>query len=290
MNVEKGEVKPVWQWLKKNRVIRWAIEKICDIIYNVLLSLKCDLQGFYRKSKNYKGKYRDLEKYQNIHKGQRCFIVATGPSLKMSDLELLKDEITFSMNSICLSLDETTWRPTYYGVQDINVFAKLENEIKAADLNTVFVSSHLAKYNDIPSKWNVYPIHYLNHYYQAAHKKVKTCFTDNIVANVYDGYSIAYSMLQLAVYMGFSEIYLLGADCNYSKDGAQHFKDYGFQDPNYLTVGEKMIYGYQVACEFAKKNNIKIYNATRGGKLEVFKRVNLEEVIAQKKVGEDYNK
>ena len=56
----------------------------------------------------------DMKKYKSIHKGKRCFIVATGPSLTIKDLEMLDGEITFSMNSIVNLYNKTEFRPNYY--------------------------------------------------------------------------------------------------------------------------------------------------------------------------------
>ena len=95
---------------------------------------------------------------------------------------------------------------------------------------------------------------------------------------VYDGYSIAYSCIELAVYMGFSEIYLLGTDCTYLGE-KEHFVDSGVEDRSRKFATPKLIVGYEAAKEYADTHNIKIYNATRGGVLEVFERVNLDEVL-----------
>lgn len=59
-------------------------------------------------------RYEQIKKYKDIHQRERCFIVATGPSLTLSDLEVLKNEYTFGMNSIVKLFDKTDWRPTYY--------------------------------------------------------------------------------------------------------------------------------------------------------------------------------
>ena len=52
-------------------------------------------------------RYKNIRKFKNIHAGERCFIVATGPSLTYEDLDKIKNEITFGVNSICLSYDKT---------------------------------------------------------------------------------------------------------------------------------------------------------------------------------------
>ena len=40
--------------------------------------------------------------------------------------------------------------------------------------------------------------------------------------------------------------------------------------------GEKVTKGFEAALVYAKSRDIKIYNATRGGKLEVFERVDFD--------------
>ena len=52
--------------------------------------------------------------YRNKHEGRRCFILGTGPSLKKTDLSLLKNEFTFGLNRIYLLFDELKFNTTYY--------------------------------------------------------------------------------------------------------------------------------------------------------------------------------
>ena len=59
-----------------------------------------------------------LKEFENKYNGERCFIIATGPSLTIDDLEKLKDEYTFGVNSIIKLFDETDFRPDFYGIQD----------------------------------------------------------------------------------------------------------------------------------------------------------------------------
>lgn len=246
------------------------------IVFNIKKIFR--VTGLYKRSP-----YEKLKKIKSKHLGERCFIVATGPSLKMEDLGKLTNEITFGMNSICLAFDETDWRPTYYGIQDENVFVRLEKQIENMNVECKFIS------DTIPKKVNLeltddsylFPMNMLNHSIQ--HKKSNTKFSDDSFAVVYNGYSITYSLIQIAVYMGFKEIYLLGADCNYSSNMKHHFKEYGLVDPSFLDAGDRMISAYKVAKKYADKHNVKIYNATRGGMLEVFERVNFDEIVSENK-------
>lgn len=224
-------------------------------------------------------RFKRITKFRNIHKGQRCFIVATGPSLTFEHLALLQNEYCFGLNSIVKVLGDTGWRPTYYGIQDSNVYEKLEDDIIKSDLNTIFVGHRLQ--NRFASAKSFIPFFHFSCFH-GRHGEIvplTSGFSKNIEQIVYDGYSISYSMLQLAVYMGFKEIYLLGTDCSYDVNGKQHFVESGFFDKQASSVGERMIYAYTHAKRYADKNGIKIYNATRGGMLEVFERVDLENVI-----------
>ena len=47
-----------------------------------------------------------------------------------------------------------------------------------------------------------------------------------------------------------------------------------------ILAAQRNIAGYLKAKEFAEENNVKIYNATRGGALEIFERVNLDDILS----------
>ena len=104
-------------------------------------------------------KFAAIKKMENIHIGDRCFIVATGPSLTMSDLELIKDEIAFGMNSITKIFDKTDWRPTYYGIQDRQVYEKMEGSILDYYLtaDNVFVADQIGRYFQLPANFIQFP-------------------------------------------------------------------------------------------------------------------------------------
>ena len=80
--------------------------------------------------------------------------------------------------------------------------------------------------------------------------------------------------------MGFSEIYLMGVDCNYNlPDSKKYFVDHGIRGPEQKLGGLRMIKDFEVIKQYEDKWGIKIYNASRGGMLEVFPRVELDKVV-----------
>lgn len=267
--------------LKSNKIIENIFRHLCIPIFLMHWALS-NFETFLRKKGLISNsKYNYIKNLKNIHSGKRCFIVATGPSLTLEDLDLIKDEYTFGMNSGVLAFDKTSWRPSFYGVQDEYVYRKIEKDIFNAsnnDFSEIYISSNLRETFKTTDKYKVFPLHYLDH--KMPHRKGfgKFKFSDDCYSTIYDGYSIIFSLLQLACYMGFSEIYLLGCDCNYQQPKA-HFIEYGHSDPHAAIMGDKIICGHFEFKKFADKKGIKVVNCTRGGMLEVYKRMNLEEVL-----------
>lgn len=235
-----------------------------------------------RKQGMIEEKFTKLLSLKNKYRDMRCFIIATGPSLTIHDVELLSNEVTFGVNSISKLTDMTEWRPTYLGIQDPFVYEKLENSILSSFTDNVFISDLLANKFSVPEDYIQFP--YFNNYknYMNGYLKYNAKFSDDASIIVYDGYSITYSMIQIAVYMGFKEIYLLGCDCSYPKGEKNHFVESGFIDRNAYLNYEKMTSAYKIAKEYADKNDVRIINCTRGGMLEIFPRMQLEQVLDTK--------
>lgn len=249
-------------------------------LYEVKFNFLKMLRLIYKKNK-----YSPLLKLKGIHEGDRCFIIATGPSMTKEDLYKLKDEYTFGVNSLCKIFKEIGWETTYFGVQDHSVYAKLKNDLKTLRKTTLFVSSDNRDQSGICCKKYVYPFNIYNQKTPVKDDEFIYKFSNDIYKEVCGGFTIVYSMIQIAVYMGFKEIYLLGCDCNYSDDKhKRHFIESGHYDPGYKTVGNKMIDAYKIARRFADDNNIHIFNATRGGMLEEFERVDLDEVLNKNEI------
>ncbi len=74
-------------------------------------------------------------------RGQRCFIIGNGPSLKQTDLTKLKDEFTFGMNRIYLLFPELGFNTTYFvSINDL-VIEQCAQEIAALPIPK-FISWH----------------------------------------------------------------------------------------------------------------------------------------------------
>lgn len=252
----------------------WIALKLIDLRWEILSWLR--IVGFAPS------KYQKIKALKNKYEGQRCFIICTGPSLTLDDLELLKDEYTFSMNSIMLFYEKTEFRPTFYGCIDQQVWLKLRNLIIEYDTPKMltFVSNRQSRHDRLRNHWYEIPINVAYHTYDRYFKGKFWCnINDDIYKGVYDLYSVTHFLIQVAIYMGFKKIYLLGSDCNFPKHGKTHFADYGVSDTTIDTARERNICGYKKLKEYCDSHDVKIYNATRGGTLDVFERVSLDEIL-----------
>jgi hypothetical protein len=108
-------------------------------------------------------------------------------------------------------------------------------------------------------------------------------FSHNIQNVVYSGQTVAYSMIQFAAYMGFTEIYLMGIDCSYSINnnavsGDSYFdkKMFDPKKPHNLPEVDTMLLSFEQARKTCEPMGIRICNAARGGKLEIFPRVDFD--------------
>lgn len=265
---------------RKNPILRPVILTASYIKNVILLQLCFKVKVFYR-TKLKDTPYKEIANYKDKYKGQRCFILATGPSLTEEDVSKLKGEITFGMNSLYIMLNKLGWNTTFYGVQDVCVYEKIQKDLRSNNNTTYFISDLIFNKYKCPSETIPFSLNLLNHRYSL--DKLKADFSHDVLKNVYDGYSITYSLIQIAVYMGFEKIYLLGNDCNYSKDPKKrHFADYGYDDPEPDFSGQRILYAYSCAKEYQKGKSFEIVNCTRGGALELFRRMDLDDVLAGK--------
>lgn len=228
--------------------------------------------------------------FKNKHKDERCFIIGNAPSLTVADLELLKNEITFASNQCYLLFDDTEWRPTYYTVADPLILKRQYSEIKENIKCPKFYAGNAILEMPEFSLENAY--YYWLNYDVDWNPNIDAMpnFSSNPSLS-YWGASVTYDIFQLAVYMGFKEIYLLGIDFTYvinvDKRGKLHFDSKQTQDhftdnyikPIFLAETDTIISAYKKAKLVCEENGISVYNATRGGKLDVFDRMNLEDIL-----------
>jgi hypothetical protein len=235
-----------------------------------------------------------ISKLKNCNEGKRCFILGNGPSLNKCDLSLLTNEFTFAVNSIFLKED---FVPTYYVVEDHHV---------ARDNNTEISRYQPVSYKFIPRNYK----HLIKSDSKTLHYNMNTGYYQNYSSNyciprfsadaasrMYCSQSVTMMCLQLAFHMGFNEVYLIGMDFNYVIPASAVIEEGGVilsteDDPNhfdsaYFGAGkrwhdphiDRVERSYILSKLCFEAHGRSIFNATEGGKLEVFERVSYQELF-----------
>jgi len=224
--------------------------------------------------------------FKNRHRGEMCFIIGNGPSLRVRDLDVLhENNVTcFAANRIYEIFDQTSWRPKYYCVIDSNY---LENP-KGFD--------YMRNGLKCPTFINIR--HALIYLKREANMQNTICLGDDTdvalldicpvevsvgdtLCNVNPMATVTFVAMQIAFFMGFSEIGLIGVD-NFANSQVDHFYEDGSKSVFFSKGRDDANSVYRSAKKYANKNEIKIFNATRGGALEVFDRVDFDDLFKTK--------
>jgi len=241
--------------------------------------------------------YKDrIGELKDKYKGERCFCVGNGPSLKSTPLHLLNNEYSFGLNNISKIYPSTTWRPNFYvnvtvGITDDGWAAAAKDAIKGA---VSFVDYGALPYilesnsNSLEIPDSVYPIEVI--------KEIK--WSRDITNGVCKYGSSMLAVMQIAIYMGFNPLILVGCDVkwvpfDYAEDkDPNHFIDnyWGklkIQGEHEVAVTPQMAQYYTdqaKSCHILAKHEcdemgVRVYNATVGGDLETYPRVDLLEAL-----------
>ena len=240
---------------------------------------------------NYGKKLRD---YKERYAGQRCFLIGNGPSLRAEDLTVLHErrEITFAFNRIYNIFDKTPWRPAFYISQDEKMLSGCVDIVKSLELPAKLIPIQLKWYYgiDIPDA------QYFNIVNQETEVPSAFHFSNDIDHEIFNASTVMYTAAQMAAYMGFTEIYLIGVDHHFQisqnnkgeivvdNSVKDYFSDqYNADKENlYIPNTEKSTLTYLAMKQQCSQRGIQVYNTTRGGKLEVFPRVDFDSLFQDK--------
>lgn len=221
-----------------------------------------------------------LRRFHNAHLGEDCFIIGNGPSLNKMNLSSLANYHTFGQNKIYLLFDKVDLNLSY--LVSVNRFVIEQSREQFLQMNCPIFLSYTASRNVIPDKPHIYRLHTQNVW----------TFYDDITNPICEGHTVTYVSLQLAYYMGFKRVVLIGVDHNFKQKGRAHeVQTYQGEDENHFHPdyfkGQQWqladIYGSEVSYHLAKYHFLKegreIFDATVGGKLQVFPKIDYEKAL-----------
>jgi glycosyltransferase involved in cell wall biosynthesis len=237
------------------------------------------------------------------YQGKRCFVIGNGPSINQMDLERLAGEFTFCSNKFYLKTPELSWRPSFYTCLDWRVTPDDSENIQ----KFVDDQAHMLKF--FPNRFR----HLLRpdsntFWYESisSGRYLREKFEVDAVNCLRGGGTVSTAMLQLAAFLGFNTIYLIGTDVTYripdtvKQEGRDRFNtgvrinltstaddDCNHFSPAYFGAGARwhdpnvpeMKRGFRNAYLAAHMHGIKIYNASKGGALDCIPRVDYESLF-----------
>ena len=215
-----------------------------------------------------------IRSLRNTHVGQRCFIIGNGPSLRDMDLSVLRNEITFGMNRIYLLFPEWGFQTTYHVTVNDLVIEQCAEDILGLTMPRFLSWSardHVALREDM----------------MFIRRDPLVCFATDIVDGLWGGGTVTYAAMQIAYYLGFSDVVLIGVDHSFvTKGPANKTVVSRGGDPNHFSAAyfgkgfkwqlpdlELSELAYRMAkCAFEGAGR-RIVDATVDGKLQVFPKV-----------------
>lgn len=224
-----------------------------------------------------------LRSIKNLHTGQRCFIVGNGPSLNKMDLKPLQNEITFGLNRIYLLFPKMGFFTTYYVAINKLVIDQCATEIEQLPMKK-FISGYAR--DTIQFKQNI--IFIRNPYYNSP-----LGFSKRPDIRIWEGATVTYVAMQIAFYLGFSQVILIGIDHDFVIKGEPHKTitskgvDPNHFDPNYFGKGfrwqlpdlETSEQAYLLAKQYFEQDDREILDATVDGKLDIFPKINYQSLF-----------
>ncbi len=213
--------------------------------------------------------------FQGIHAGQRCFIVANGPSLTNTNLELLENEITFGLNRIYLYFNSTSFRPTYYLAVNELVLEQFSNEIRQLEMPK-FLNWNCRSFYKPDDQCTTF---------LKSRMVMRDSFQEDLTRPLVMGGTVTFVALQLAYYMGFQKAILIGLDHFYTDKGTPSGTETRIADrdeshfhPQYFPKGSKWQLpdllrseiDYSLARAAFERDGREIVDATIGGKCQIF--------------------
>jgi len=225
-----------------------------------------------------------LAALKDKYRGERCFIIGNGPSLKDTDVSKLKDEFTFGMNRIYLAFEDWGFQTTFLASVNDLVIEQCVDDFFALDMPRFF-SWRSRKYFPKSANSNL-PIFLYTTYAGAK-------FAHDVRHRVWEGATVTNVCLQLAYYMGFEQAILIGVDHSFTSKGEANTTvisdgdDPNHFDPRYFGKGfrwqlpdlDMSEIAYVMARINYEQDGREILDATIGGQLTIFDKVDYDSLF-----------
>ncbi len=212
---------------------------------------------------------QQLASYKNKMKGQRCFILGT-TGAKLDELNGLMNEHAFAGNEFCDFFTRTPQRPEFYVLTETSSYLGNGKYIEGMEC---FVDGRIKVFED---KFKKKPTYFNG----LGEGLISGLPTFGQAESVFDTAKLfpMYVMIQLALYMGFGEIYLYGWDglfpLDIDADGASRKAAEG-EVPGFPSGAEELL---EQVRKYAESNGSKLISMCRTSGFSMLERVDFENV------------
>jgi hypothetical protein len=199
-----------------------------------------------------------------------CIVIGNGPSLRDVSTEWLEKYPTLGSNRIYLK-----FTPTYYVCVNPLVLAQYREDIESL-ITEKYLSEWGKELVDCPAMF--------------LHSIPLKVFSYSPLRYIYEGYTVTYVALQLAFWMGFEQVLMVGVDHKYTFDGAPNQQglltgdDPNHFDPTYFKGAvwnnpdlKESEFSYNLALTAFQDNGRRILNLTPDTALDVFEKGDIKE-------------
>jgi hypothetical protein len=220
---------------------------------------------------------------KDSQRGERCFIIGNGPSLRQTDLTKLRGESTFGLNRIYLMFPELGFPTTYLVAVNRLVLEQCAKDILGLPLIKFIPWSFRRVLKNTPHPDMIY----------IQNTGSQRGFVQGMPHIFSTGATVTYTAMQIAFYLGFETVILVGVDHSFVTEGKpnQEVTSQG-EDPNHFSPAyfgkgfrwnlpdlEASERSYQRARQAYDKAGRHILDATVGGKLTVFPKVSYQDLF-----------
>jgi hypothetical protein len=221
-----------------------------------------------------------LARFRDCHRGERLVLVCNGPSLNQTDFSLIRREVSMGLNKIFLGFRRFRFYPRYYTAINRRVIEQSADQI--SQLNCVRFLKDMGGANPLPESALTYLLN----------ARPEERFHPNLCEGFFEGYTVTFAALQIAFFMGFSTVVIVGMDHRYRFEGLPNQPhelkgpDPNHFDPGYfgghtwdnpdLANSERF---YAMARAAFEADGRRILDCTVSGACDVFEKARLEEVL-----------
>jgi len=243
----------------------------------------------------------------------RCFIVATGPSINEVDFQQLSSETLFGVKGAVAKCDKNTFMQ-YHIVSDATFipqrFPLVEKMINSkADCLFSFVAlNHICECNPDPLKAdNIFLLPEINYHYDLPKKnavdfdqwaesepdlvlhdtvklsKGRVGFSKNINLGVFTAQTVVFEAIQTAAYLGFKKINILGMDLTFGQDTARFYEQKNDIAKSRINKDFEpyIVPSFEVARNIAEQEGFEIFNLSPNSRLpeSIIKKISIEQAL-----------